>query len=231
MCPCWWGLECFLFRKVRGQHVPCRFCGSTDHDGHLFWDCPFRPLVEIREHPEFFDLQWPSCLLWRGWLPLLSGLNGGSPWAESPAEGAGNLLECALGPYTSDLLEPWQLRVGFGAEGAAEGVAAEPDVWNDGSLVQDKVSGASSSGSRFLLVVLVIFGPVVDVAILMMMLAVTGALGRAVVIVLFLVIYRLFRGLSSGGSLLHFRLLIIWVSYVVSVACWMAMLALVLLSL
>ena len=37
----------------------------------------------------------------------------------------------------------------FGAEGAAGRVAAEPDVWTDGSLVQDKVSGASSSGSFF----------------------------------------------------------------------------------
>ena len=66
-----------------------------------------------------------------------------------PAEGAGNLLECALGAYTSGLLVDWQLPVGFDAEGAAERVAAEPDVWTDGSLVQDKVSGASSSGSGF----------------------------------------------------------------------------------
>ena len=32
-------------------------------------------------------------------------------------------------------------------------MAAEPDVWSDGSLVQDKVSGASSSGSGFLLII------------------------------------------------------------------------------
>ena len=35
------------------------------------------------------------------------------------------------------------LPVVFDAEGAADCVAAEPDVWTDGSLVQDKVSGAS----------------------------------------------------------------------------------------
>ena len=35
------------------------------------------------------------------------------------------------------------------AEGAAWRVAAEPDVWTDGSLVEDEVSGASSSGSVF----------------------------------------------------------------------------------
>ena len=68
----------FLLGKIQGQDVPCRFCGGRDHDGHLFWDCTFPPLVEIREHPEFHDLMemdktsWPRCLLWHGWLPLLS---------------------------------------------------------------------------------------------------------------------------------------------------------------
>ena len=134
--------------------MPCRFCGGADNDGHLFWDCTLPPLVEIREHPEFHCLLemekscWPRCLLWHGWLPLLSVVNGGgSPWAENPAEGAGNLLECALGLYTSGLLADWQLPVGFDAVAAEERVAAEPDVWTDGSLVEDKVSGASSSGS------------------------------------------------------------------------------------
>ena len=48
-----------------------------------------------------------------------------SPWAEDPADGARNLLECALGPCTSGLLDDWQLPVGFHhAEGAAERVAA-----------------------------------------------------------------------------------------------------------
>ena len=43
----------FLLGKVRGEAVPCRFCGGADGDGHLFWECPYPPLVEIREHPEF----------------------------------------------------------------------------------------------------------------------------------------------------------------------------------
>ena len=69
--------------------MPCGFCGCRDSDGHLFWDCTFPPLVEIREHPEFHDLlemdktSWLRCLLWHGWLPLLSGVNGGSPWAQT----------------------------------------------------------------------------------------------------------------------------------------------------
>ena len=73
----------FLLEKVKNCHVPCRFCGGDDHDGHLFWECTFPPLVEIRENPEFHELMemdksfWPRCLLWHGWLPLLSGANLG----------------------------------------------------------------------------------------------------------------------------------------------------------
>ena len=45
-----------LLGRVRGQDVPCQFCGAPDGDGHLFWECTFPPLVEIRENPEFHDL-------------------------------------------------------------------------------------------------------------------------------------------------------------------------------
>ena len=70
----------FLLPKVHGQRMPCRFCGGTDSDGHLFWECPFPPPDEIREHPEFHALvemdksSWLRYLLWHGWLPLLSGV-------------------------------------------------------------------------------------------------------------------------------------------------------------
>ena len=39
----------YLLGKIRGQPDPCRFCGAPDSDGHLFWECTFTPLVEIRE--------------------------------------------------------------------------------------------------------------------------------------------------------------------------------------
>ena len=95
----------FLLGRVRGQHVPCRFCGAPDHDGHLFWECTFPPLVEIRENPEFHDLMrmdkahWPSCLA-LAWLAclLLSGINGATRWAiASASEGASYLVEAAPG--------------------------------------------------------------------------------------------------------------------------------------
>ena len=67
----------------------------------FFWKCPYPPLVEIRENPKFHDLMRGNkghChLLWHGWLPLLSGTNGASPWAESAAQGAGQMLEQVLG--------------------------------------------------------------------------------------------------------------------------------------
>ena len=98
----WNGL---LLGKAKGHRVPCRFCGRDDNDGHLFWECTFPPRVEIRGDPEFHDLMemdkssWLGCLLWHGWLPLLSGVKGGSPWAESPMEGAADLRfwACACG--------------------------------------------------------------------------------------------------------------------------------------
>ena len=82
-----------------------------------------------------------------GWLHLLSGSNGGSPWAQNPADGAVNILECALGRYSSSLLTEWRLPVDFDVEGASGRVAEEPDVWTDGSVVDDKVSGVSSAGA------------------------------------------------------------------------------------
>ena len=72
----------FFLNRVKELPVPCRFCGSPDGDGHLFWERTFPPLVQVRENPEVHDLMrmdkahWPRCLLWHGWLPLLIGVNG-----------------------------------------------------------------------------------------------------------------------------------------------------------
>ena len=47
---------------------------------------------------------WPRCLLWHGWLPVLSGVNGASPWTVDASECAGYLVEAALGSYCSRIL-------------------------------------------------------------------------------------------------------------------------------
>ena len=138
--------------RVRGQPVPCRFCGAPDDDGRLFWECTCPPLVEIRENPEFHDLmrmdkaQWPRCLLWHGWLPMVSGA---SPWAADASESAGYLVEAALGHCSSGLFAEWSPPEGFDGARAASFLPEHSNVWTDGSLVLDLITGVSSSGAGF----------------------------------------------------------------------------------
>ena len=95
-------------------------------------------------HLEFHDLMemdetsWPRCLLWHGWLPLLSGVNGGSPWAQTPAEGlSGGIFPARF--LSGGCLLILMLRVRL------EGLL-RPDVRIDGRLVDDRMFGASSAG-------------------------------------------------------------------------------------
>ena len=78
-----------------------------------------------------------------GWLPRLSGDNGASPWAAVAAGCAGYLVESALGRYSSGL--PFD----FDAVEASSLLPDHPNVWTDGSLVLDKVTGVSSAGAGF----------------------------------------------------------------------------------
>ena len=48
--------------NVRGQRVPCRFCGGDGGDGRLFGDCTFLPLVEIRILSFIILWSWISLL-------------------------------------------------------------------------------------------------------------------------------------------------------------------------
>ena len=115
----------------------------------------FPPLVEVRENPEFHDLMrmdqghWPRCLLWHGWLPMLSGVNGASPRAASASESASYLVEAALGSYSFRLITEWGLPDGKDSVEDASLVPDHPNVWSDGSLVLDQVTGVSSSGAGF----------------------------------------------------------------------------------
>ena len=58
-----------------------------------------------------------------------------------------NILECALGRYSSGQLTEWQLPADFDVHGAVLRVSDGPDVWTDGSLVDEKSSGVSSAGA------------------------------------------------------------------------------------
>ena len=137
----------FLLGFVRGEIVPCRFCGRPDGDGHLFREYPHPSFVPIRESPEFHDLLlldrscWPGCLLWHGWLPALACSGGASPWATSDDDIADARLERLLGPYSESVCREWVPSDRFLADLAASDVSDHPDVWTDGSFVLDELSG------------------------------------------------------------------------------------------
>ena len=80
---------------------------------------------------------------------MLSGVNGASPWAADASEGAGCLVEVALGQYSSGLVAEWSPSDEFDAVQAASSMPDHPNVWTDGSLVLDRVTGVSSSGAGF----------------------------------------------------------------------------------
>ena len=75
---------------------------------------------------------------------MLSGCNGVSPWAGTASEGARYLVETALGGYSSGLLCDWGPPYGFDPAAVSCVVPDHPNVWTDGSLVLDKVAGATS---------------------------------------------------------------------------------------
>ena len=62
---------------------------------------------------------------------------------------AAYLVEVALGRYSSGLIAEWGLSDEFDHDSAASSLLDHPDVWTDGSLVLDHLTGVSSSGSGF----------------------------------------------------------------------------------
>ena len=92
---------------------------------------------------------WPRCLLWHGWLPTPSGINGASPWAADASESACYMVEVALGRSSSDLLAGWGPSDGYDEVEAAPSMPDHPNVWTDGSLFLDRITGISSSGAGF----------------------------------------------------------------------------------
>ena len=86
--------------------------------------------------------------------------NGAFPWAESVAEGAGNLLECSTGPCSSRLLLEWDVPGEFVGTMLLSVCLPTPMFGTDGGLVLDKVSDASSLVR--MLMFLVVLGDLVD---------------------------------------------------------------------
>ena len=54
----------------------------------FFGNVPFLLLLRFVKILSFTEnkAHWPRCLLWHGWLPMLSGVNGASPWAADSSE-------------------------------------------------------------------------------------------------------------------------------------------------
>ena len=88
-----------------------------------------------------------SALPWLASMP--SGVNGASLWAASASESACNLVEVALGCYSSGMVAQWSPPDEFDEVEAASWIPDHPNVWTDGSLALDQVAGVSSSGAGF----------------------------------------------------------------------------------
>ena len=58
-------------------------------------------------------------------------------------------FEVALGRYSPGVLADWSPSDGFDAVAAASRIPGDPNVWTDGSLVRDQVTGVSFSGAGF----------------------------------------------------------------------------------
>ena len=58
-------------------------------------------------------------------------------------------LRLLFGPYSPGLISEWSIPDGFDAVEAASRVLDAPNVWTDGSLVLDQVTGVFSSGAGF----------------------------------------------------------------------------------
>ena len=69
-------------------------------------------------------------------------------------------VEAALGCYSSGMVAEWSSPCEFDRVEAASLIPDRPNVWSDGSLVLDQVTGVSSSGAGFLLTSLIATGEI-----------------------------------------------------------------------
>ena len=78
----------------------------------------------------------PSFWNWR-WFSL----------ADSADDAAVYLLESALGSYSSDILQGWDVPQSVDWDSASDRLPPSPDVWTDGCLVRGEVSGSAWTGA------------------------------------------------------------------------------------
>ena len=127
---------------------------------------------------------------------MLSGVNGASPWAANASESAFYLVETALGRYSSSLLVEWVPSVESCETRAASSVPDHTNVWTDGSLVLDQVTGVSSSGAVCLMVVMALFH--------------LSLFGTVIFFFLFSGFFVLGVWIRFGSSRLKVMLMIVW---------------------
>ena len=126
---------------------------------------------------------------------MLAGVNGASLWAADASESASYLVEAALGGYTSRLINEWGPPDEYDRVQVASLVPDHPNVWSDGSLVLDRVTGVSSS----LLTSLRTAGLVVG-GVMLILFALRVTFSPVEVSVLFLGLFSLLRELRCGVS-------------------------------
>ena len=57
------------------------------------------------------------------------------------------MVETSLGQYSSRLASDWNLPDGFDADEVSARMPDSPDIWSDGSMVLDSVTGISAAGA------------------------------------------------------------------------------------
>ena len=81
------------------------------------------------------------------WLPSLAGNTIGSLWAANPADDVYRELESYLGPYCPDMIDEWAMDDEIDANEMSEHMPPCPDIWSDGSKIQDPVSKIETAGA------------------------------------------------------------------------------------
>ena len=164
------------------------FCGDTDSDGHLFWECTFPPLVEFVNILSFM-------ILWR-WIRLIGpGVFFGMVGCLFSLESMGVPLRLrALGKVLVIFLSVL--------------VPDHPIVWSDASHVLDQVTGVSGA-VFFLLASLWTFG-MIGGGVMLIMFALRLMFSPVEVSVLFLGLSSLSKERRCGVSFWLCSLLVLF---------------------